>query len=238
MILGICPEETIIQKNTSPRPSLSLLHQQCVPARLYMRSWTPHTSPVPSEWGLVTDLTTPWTIPWASWGNPSASWMAPSCTSGRPNSWQGAQSGGVWLPPRPERMGGGRECLTLCQWCCCPGLPETLWAVAWGLSPKCPVMIRYGLNILKLVDHKCVMAYNNHLSSAWERIQQCELSLQQFGGGPERTLLWFVLGSVVPVISSGGFAISDLASGPLVPFGFIFVCGVMGCAFACSSPVF
>ena len=42
----------------------------------------------------------------------------------------------------------------------------------------------------------------------------------------------------MPVISSGRFPVSDLASGPLVPLGFIFVCGVMGCAFACSSPVF
>lgn len=42
----------------------------------------------------------------------------------------------------------------------------------------------------------------------------------------------------MPVISSGVFAISDLAFGPLVPFGFIFVCGVMGCDFACSCPVF
>ena len=32
------------------------------------------------------------------------------------------------------------------------------------------------------------------------------------------------------MISSGGFAVSDLASGPLVPLGFIFVCGVVGCA--------
>ena len=37
---------------------------------------------------------------------------------------------------------------------------------AWGLSLKCPVVIRYGVNILQLVGHKCVMVYNNHLSSA------------------------------------------------------------------------
>ena len=36
-----------------------------------------------------------------------------------------------------------------------------------------------------------------------------------------------MLGSVLPVYFSGGLVISDLAFGSLVPFGFIFVCGVL-----------
>lgn len=183
----------------------------------------------------LTDLTSPWVISWASWRNPSPSWMTPSCTSSRPNSWQGAQPGGVQLPPRPEGVDGGWECPTLCLRCCCPGLLENLSVIAWGLSPKCPVVIRYGVNILQLVDPKCVMAYNHHLSSAWERIQECELSLQQFGGGSERLLLRFVLGSVLPVFSLEALSFL-LAFGSLVPWGF-FVCGARGCAFACSCPV-
>lgn len=81
--------------------------------------------------------------------------MTLGCASSRPNSRQGAQPGGVRFPPRPEEVEGGQELTILLPEVLLPfGPPENLLVIAWGFSLEHPMMVRYGINILELVEHK------------------------------------------------------------------------------------
>lgn len=52
-------------------------------------------------------------------------------------------------------MEGGQELLILLPEVLLPlGPPENLSVIAWGLSLEHPMMVRYGVNILELVEHK------------------------------------------------------------------------------------
>lgn len=139
MLLGIYPEETIIQKIHAPT-SFPLISSpstvsSCTPVHEVLDPT--HLTEFHQNEGLW--LTSPHPGSRASRRNPSPSWMAPSCTSSQPNSWQGAQPGGVQLPLRPEGVDGGRnvqlsawDAAAQGSWRTCGSLPgASPWSAQW-----------------------------------------------------------------------------------------------------------